>query len=120
VLYAYRERLTIKELQRCLKTDMFMMLSGDGHNLSKGLTELCPQSPTLFKDTVVFDFLGLPVKHSEKKHKTGILDHVKEFVLELGKDFILSIGVSPECRRQYIQARLFRFMIYSDCGVESL
>ena len=88
VLYAYRERLTIKELQRCLKTDVFTALSGDGHNLSKGLMELYPQSPTLFKDTVFVDFLGLPVKHSEKKLKTGILDHMKEFILELGKDFI--------------------------------
>jgi predicted nuclease of restriction endonuclease-like (RecB) superfamily len=88
VLYAYRERLTIKELQRCLKTDVFAALSGDGHNLSKGLKELYPQSPILFKDTVFVDFLGLPVKHSEKKLKTGILDHMKEFILELGKDFI--------------------------------
>ncbi|MDR1158617.1 MAG: PDDEXK nuclease domain-containing protein [Oscillospiraceae bacterium] len=88
VLYAYRERLTIKELQRCLKTDVFAVLSGDGHNLSKGLMELYPQSPALFKDTVFVDFLGLPVKHSEKKLKTGIIDHMKEFILELGKDFI--------------------------------
>ena len=88
VLYSYRERLTVKELQRCLKTDVFTTLSGDGHNLSKGLMELYPQSPTLFKDTVFVDFLGLPVKHSEKKLKTGILDHMKEFILELGKDFI--------------------------------
>ena len=34
VLYAYRERLTIKELQRCMKTDVFTALS-----LSKGLME---------------------------------------------------------------------------------
>jgi predicted nuclease of restriction endonuclease-like (RecB) superfamily len=88
VMYAYRERLTIKELQRCLKTDVFAVLSGDSHNLSKGLMELYPQSPALFKDTVFVDFLGLPVKHSEKKLKTGILDHMKEFILELGKDFI--------------------------------
>jgi predicted nuclease of restriction endonuclease-like (RecB) superfamily len=88
VLYAGRERLTIKELQRCLKTDAFAAMSGDGHNLSKGLTDLSPQSPALFKDTVFVDFLGLPVKHSEKKLKTGILDHMKDFILELGKDFI--------------------------------
>jgi len=60
----------------------------------------------LFKDTVFVDFLGLPVKHSEKKLKTGILDRMKEFILELGKDFIfIDKEYPPECRRQYLPAR---------------
>jgi len=48
-----------------------------------------PQALTLFKDELFLDFLGLPAKHSEKKLRTGIVAHMKEFILELGKDFIV-------------------------------
>jgi Protein of unknown function (DUF1016). len=34
------------------------------------------------------DFLGLPQKHSETKLKKRLIEHMKQFILELGKDFI--------------------------------
>jgi RecB family endonuclease NucS len=63
-------------------------LTGDKHNLSKGLKEIYPQSAPMLKDAVFVDFLGLPQKHSEKKLQHGILGNMKEFVLEMGKDFL--------------------------------
>ena len=55
----------------------------------------------MFKDTIYVDFLGLPKKHSESKLKKGILEHMKQFILELGKDFLfvdqeyrLNVGAS--------------------------
>ena len=42
----------------------------------------------MFKDTLFVDFLGLPQKHSETRLKKGLIEHVKQFILELGKDFI--------------------------------
>ena len=42
----------------------------------------------MFKDEIFVDFLGLPKKHSEKQLKNGLLTHIKEFILELGKDFL--------------------------------
>ena len=47
-----------------------------------------PQTPVMFKDKVFLDFLGLPERHSEKRLQKGILDNLKEFFLELGKDFL--------------------------------
>jgi RecB family endonuclease NucS len=61
---------------------------GDKHGLSATLQKTYPQAPLLFKDELFVDFLALPAKHSEKKLKRGILDHMKDFILELGKDFI--------------------------------
>jgi len=88
VLYSYKEHLNIKELQRCLKNNTFASLMGDKHNLSKGLKEIYPQAAPMLKDTVFIDFLGLPQKHSERRLQNGILDNMKDFVLELGKDFL--------------------------------
>ena len=88
VLYSHKERLNIKELQRCLKNNTFATLMGDKHNLSKGLKNIYPQAAPMLKDTIFVDFLGLPQKHSEKRLQRGILDNMKDFVLELGKDFL--------------------------------
>lgn len=88
ILYAHRERLKARELQRCISNDTYTSLLGSKHNLSKGLLQTYPQSPILFKDTAFVDFLGLPQKHSEKKLKVGLLEHMKQFILELGKDFL--------------------------------
>jgi predicted nuclease of restriction endonuclease-like (RecB) superfamily len=88
ILYAYKERLNKRELQRCLKNHTFASLMGDKHYLSKGLKTIYPQAMPMLKDTIFVDFLGLPQKHSERRLQHGILDNMKDFVLELGKDFL--------------------------------
>ena len=69
--------------------------------MSRGLLETYPNAPIIFKDTLFVDFLGLPQKHSEVSLKSGLIDHMKQFILELGKDFIfmdqeynLNVGAS--------------------------
>jgi len=61
---------------------------GNKHNFSKGLKNIYPQIVPMLKDTVFLDFLGLPKKHSEKLLQNSILDNLKNFILELGKDFL--------------------------------
>ena len=88
ILYAHRERLTFKELQRCISNDTYSSLLGAKHNLSKGLLDTYSNAPVLFKDTAFIDFLGLPQKYTEKKLRMGLVQHMKQFILELGKDFL--------------------------------
>jgi len=88
ILYAYRERLKNKELQRCIVNDTYGSLMGNKKNFSTGLKQLYPQSPSLIKDRAFVDFLSLPEKHSERQLHKGLLEHMKQFVLELGKDFL--------------------------------
>jgi len=88
VLYAYKEKLNLREMRRCLKNNTFASLMGDKHNISKGLKNIYPQITPMLKDTIFVDFLGLPQKHSEKRLQNSILDNMKDFVLELGKDFL--------------------------------
>ena len=88
ILYAYKEKLNYREMLRCLKNNTYASLMGDKHNLSKGLKNIYPQIMPMLKDTIFVDFLGLPQKHSEKRLQNSILDNMKNFILELGKDFL--------------------------------
>ena len=70
-------------------------------NMSRGFLETYPNAPTFFKDTLYVDFLDLPTKHSESKLKNSLIENMKQFILELGKDFIfmdqeykLNVGAS--------------------------
>ena len=88
ILYSYRERLNNKELQRCIINDTFGSLMGNKKNFSTGLMTAYPQSPALIKDRAFVDFLSLPERHNERQLHKGLLEHMKQFVLELGKDFL--------------------------------
>ena len=88
IIYSNRERLKVKEIQRCISNDTYSTLLGSKHNLSKGLLQTYPNAPLVFKDTAFVDFLGLPQKHSEKRLRMGLVEHMKQFILELGKDFL--------------------------------
>lgn len=101
ILYANKEHLVKRELQRCISNQTYSGLLGSKDNMSKGLLERCPNAPVMFKDTLFIDFLNLPKKHSETKLRNGLIEHMKQFILELGKDFIfmdqeyrLNIGAS--------------------------
>jgi RecB family endonuclease NucS len=41
-----------------------------------------------FKDTYIFEFLNLPEPHSESELQHGLVRQMKNFILELGKDFL--------------------------------
>ena len=101
ILYANKEHLVKRELQRCISNQTFTALLGNKDNLSKGLIETYPNAPVMFKDTLFVDFLDLPKKHSEARLRNDLIEHMKQFILELGKDFIfmdqeyrLNIGAS--------------------------
>lgn len=101
ILYANKGHLVKRELQRCISNQTYTALLGHKDNMSKGLLNAYPNAPIMFKDTLFVDFLNLPKKHSESKLKNGLIEHMKQFILELGKDFIfmdqeyrLNIGAS--------------------------
>jgi len=88
IIYAQKERLNYRELQRTIKTNTFVNILKQDNNQSKGMEAAYPQSNYLFKDVAYLDFLGLPQKHTEKRLQNNILTNMKDFVLELGKDFL--------------------------------
>lgn len=101
ILYANKEHLSFKEMQRCISNQTYTALLSSKDNMSKGLLNAYPNASIMFKDTLFVDFLNLPQKHSESKLRKGLVEHMKQFILELGKEFIfmdqeyrLNIGAS--------------------------
>ena len=89
MLYAKRERLEYKQLERAIKTDTMATLLSARDMQSETLRATYPDSRVLFKDTAYVDFLGLPKKYKESKLRKGIVAHMKEFILEIGgRDFL--------------------------------
>ena len=88
MLYSYRERLKSRELRRCIVSQTYSTLLDKDKMLSPQLLRDYPRSEYLLKDKTVVDFLGLPAKHNEHQLHKGLLEHMKEFILELGKDFL--------------------------------
>ena len=89
IVYANREHLKNKELVRCIETDSYTsLLGGSKKNYSKKLKELYPTAPVVIKDRAFLDYLALPERHRESKLRREIVSHVKDFILEMGKDFL--------------------------------
>ena len=88
MLYAGKEHLENKELLRTIKTDTINSLLGGKDVQSEVMTRTYPTSPLLFKDKVYLEMLGLPLEYKESKLRKEIIAHMKDFILELGKDFL--------------------------------
>ena len=88
ILYAGRERLENKELMRAIKTDAMNSLLGGKNVQSDRMAKTYPNSPVLFKEKVYLDMLGLPLQYKESKLRKEIIAHMKDFILEMGKDFL--------------------------------
>lgn len=88
ILYAEYEHLQNKELERAIKTDAYSRVLSDKKFQSQMLKAVYPKAEVLLKDGAVLDMLGLPRKYKESKLRKGIIEHMKDFILEMGKDFL--------------------------------
>ena len=88
MLYARHQGLKTEELRRCIVNQTFSSLMDKGKMLSPKLLDEYPQSEFMLKDKAIVDFLNLPREHNEHHLHKGLLEHMKAFILELGKDFL--------------------------------
>ena len=88
MLYARHQGLKTEELRRCIVNQTFSSLMDKEKMLSPKLLADYPQSEFMLKDKAIVDFLNLPKEHNEHQLHKGLLEHMKAFVLELGKDFL--------------------------------
>lgn len=117
ILYANKEHLTNKELKRSISNQTFSTLLGSKKSMSKRMLETYPNAPAMFKDTLFVDFLNMPKKHSESKLKTGLLEHMKQFILELGKDFIF---MDQEYRLEVGSSTFKADLLFFHRGIQAL
>lgn len=80
-----KERYTKRELERQLDSGYY-----ERYMLSNQMLAPAPLTRRLqnnFLDTYVLEFLNLPEKYSEYDFKKAIIQNLKKFILEIGKDF---------------------------------
>lgn len=84
---AIKESYSTRELERQLDSAYFERIMLSDKKLSPTLRKLPQDVSNVFKDTYVFEFVDLPHDHSENDLQKELLANMKEFILELGKDF---------------------------------
>lgn len=82
------EKWNVRTLERQINSAQFERTLLSGQKLSTVLRELHPEANQVFKDNYVLEFLGLPDTHSENDLQQALVQHMKRFILELGRDFI--------------------------------
>ena len=88
MLYAAQQHLKTEELRRCIVNQTFSSLLEKDQMLSPALLDEYPNADFILKDRAFVDFLNLPKSHNEHHLHNGLLEHMKEFIMELGKDFL--------------------------------
>lgn len=84
---AIQERWSKRELERQFNSALFERVVLSPPKVSPAVRQIHPEALNIFKDAYTVEFLGLPTAHSEAELHLGLLDKLKNFLIELGRDF---------------------------------
>ncbi|OUM09041.1 hypothetical protein BW686_03455 [Pseudomonas syringae] len=84
---AIREKWSSRELERQFKTALFERSITHPAKASAILKETRPDALDVFRDAYMLEFLELPAGHAEADLHRGLLQRLKDFLIELGRDF---------------------------------
>lgn len=84
---ASKERWSFRDLQRQLDGALFERVVLSPTKLSRPLASLHPDAATVFKDSYLVEFLNLSKDHAEADLHRGLVERLKDFLIELGRDF---------------------------------
>ncbi|MGF7183237.1 PDDEXK nuclease domain-containing protein [Tunturiibacter psychrotolerans] len=63
--------------------------------VSPAVRQIHPEALNIFRDAYNVEFLGLPQTHAEADLHRGLLDKLKDFLIELGRDFCFVASEYP-------------------------
>jgi predicted nuclease of restriction endonuclease-like (RecB) superfamily len=114
---ATTERYSTRELERQINSSIFeRTLLADAKLLAN--TQSHPQNLSgVFRDSYILDFLNLPLSHSENDLKTALVGCLKDFILELGRDFSF---LGQEYRLQVGNSDFFIDLLFYHRELQSL
>ena len=84
---AIREQWSSRELERQFKAALFERAVLTPAKVSAVLSQIHPDALSVFKDSYLVEFLDLPTRHAEIDLHRGLLHRLKDFLIELGRDF---------------------------------
>lgn len=83
-----QENWSKRELERQFKTALFERTLLNPPKASPRVSQSYPDgAQQVFKDAYMVEFLGLPEEHSEADLHQGLVRQLKDFLIELGRDF---------------------------------
>lgn len=84
---AVQEKWSKRELERQFKVALFERSVTQPAKVSAVLRQSHPTALEVFRDAYMVEFLGLPGDHAEADLHRGLLARLKDFLIELGRDF---------------------------------
>jgi predicted nuclease of restriction endonuclease-like (RecB) superfamily len=84
---AIRERWSKRELERQFKTALFERAVLHPPKVTPAVTQRYPEALSVFRDAYTVEFLELPAGHAEIDLHRALLEQLKNFLIELGRDF---------------------------------
>ena len=84
---AFKEKWSYRELKRQLDGALFERSALKPPIVSTVLTQLQPSAQEVFRDSYLVEFLDLAEKHSELDLHKGLIQNLRKFLTELGRDF---------------------------------
>ncbi len=84
---AVQERWSKRELERQVNSALFARVVLSPPKVSPAVRQLHPEALSIFKDAYNLEFLGLPQIHAEVDLHRALLDKLRNFLIELGRDF---------------------------------
>jgi predicted nuclease of restriction endonuclease-like (RecB) superfamily len=84
---AIQERWSKRELERQFNSALFARVVLSPPKVSPLVRQTHPEAVSVFKDTYNLEFLGLPAVHAEADLHRALLEKLRAFLIELGRDF---------------------------------
>lgn len=82
-----KERYSSRDLERQINSAYYERYMLSTQKISPAIKEFNDKTANSFLDTYVLEFLDLPEKVSEHDLRKAIIHNLKNFILEIGKDF---------------------------------
>jgi len=112
-----QENYSKRELDRQLSASFFERTMIGNSKLSPAVRESNNDLSNTFKDSYVFEFLNLPDPHSESDLQNGLVRQMKNFILELGKDFLF---IGEEYKLQVGNSDFYIDLLFYHRGIQCL
>ena len=114
---AKQESYSFRELDRQISASLFERTMIGNSKLSTVLRETNPDITNTFKSSYILDFLNLPEPHTESELQLGLVGQMKNFILELGKDFLF---IGEKYRLQVGNSDFYIDLLFYHRGLQCL
>lgn len=115
--YVKQENYSKRELDRQISASLFERTMIGNSKVSPVVRESNKDISNTFKDSYVFEFLNLSDPHSESDLQRGLVRQMKDFILELGKDFLF---IGEEYKLQVGNSDFYVDLLFYHRGLQCL